>query len=140
MISDNSNDIPGPTGDDSDRKEFDQPASSGLNDQERHQYLMKVLEARRYIDEFFFNKFGFPAYPCLDILLIGSGANDRIDMETIASSLSLAPSTAKRHLDLMLNCDLVTVSDNGYMLTASARELLTEFVEKELSTSFMIAD
>ncbi len=140
MISDNSNTGSGSTGDDSNRKELDQPAGSRLNDQEHHQYLTKLLEARRYIDEFFFNKFGFPAYPYLDILLIGSGANDRIDMETITGSLSLAPSTAKRHLDLMLKCELVTVSDNGFMLTASARELLIEFVENELSTSFMIAD
>ncbi len=140
MTTYKSSDVSGITSDDSGNKAFDQPTSSGMNDHEYHRYLTRLLEARRYIDDFFFNKFGFPAYPYLDILLIGSGANDKIDIETIVRRLMLAPSTTKRHLDMMLECNLVTSSENGYLLTASAKELLIEFVENKISAYFIIAD
>ncbi|MEL6875137.1 MAG: hypothetical protein AAGM33_06625 [Pseudomonadota bacterium] len=140
MISEKPRSDAGVTDVGSDDQELYQPDGTGLDEQKYLQYLTKLLDARRYVDEFFFNKFGFPAYPCLDILLIGAGADGRVSIETIVGNLSLAPSTAERHLDLMRNCNLVASAGNGYQLTAAANELLFEFIDNKLSASFKIAD
>ncbi|MEP3226759.1 MAG: hypothetical protein ABJO01_12350 [Parasphingorhabdus sp.] len=120
--------------------EPEQTVRSDMDDQQYSRFLTSLLDARRYVDEFFYNKYGFPAYPYLDILLMGSNTDDKIAIETISDRLSLTSSTTKRHLDLMQSCDLLAPSDTGYLLTDSAKQLLVDFIESKLSVSFTVAD